>query len=60
MMQCLAFFHPRRLTGLMTMKTVESYDYRSGKWESGSSMRETRADLSCCVVGDYLYAFGGR
>ncbi|XP_068604248.1 kelch-like protein 34 [Brachionichthys hirsutus] len=39
---------------------VWRYDPRFDRWERAESMSEKRVQFSCCVVGDVIYAIGGR
>ncbi|XP_047423946.1 kelch-like protein 34 [Mugil cephalus] len=43
-----------------TSNQVWRYDPRFGCWEKVESMLERRAQFSCCVVEDVIYAIGGR
>ncbi|XP_070842408.1 kelch-like protein 34 [Chaetodon trifascialis] len=43
-----------------TSNQVWRYDPRFNHWEKVESMLERRAQFSCCVVEDAIYAIGGR
>ncbi|XP_060950196.1 kelch-like protein 34 [Limanda limanda] len=43
-----------------TTNQVWRYDPRFDRWEQVASMLERRAQFSCCVVEDVIYAVGGR
>lgn len=43
-----------------TSNQVWRYDPRFDRWEQVESMLERRAQFTCCVVGDVIYAIGGR
>lgn len=42
------------------MSSVERYDPRSDRWEAVQSMSVPRWTLSVGVLGDHLYAVGGK
>ncbi len=43
-----------------TSNQVWRYDPRFNSWEKVESMLERRAQFTCCVVEDVIYAIGGR
>ncbi|KAG7231274.1 hypothetical protein INR49_012105, partial [Caranx melampygus] len=43
-----------------TSNQVWRYDPRFDRWEKVESMLERRAQFTCCVVEDVIYAIGGR
>ncbi|KAG8009613.1 Kelch-like protein 34 [Nibea albiflora] len=43
-----------------TSNQVWRYDPRFSSWEKVESMLERRAQFTCCVVEDVIYAIGGR
>ncbi|XP_067848828.1 kelch-like protein 34 [Heptranchias perlo] len=45
---------------LTVTSRVERYDPRFNKWSQVASMLNRRAQFSCCVVDDCIFAIGGR
>ncbi|XP_068160497.1 kelch-like protein 34 [Antennarius striatus] len=45
---------------IATSNQVWRYDPRFDRWERVESMLERRAQFTCCVVEDVIYAIGGR
>ena len=41
-------------------KVCSRYHLNTGTWDLGSQMDEMRYGHSTCVLGDFIYAFGGR
>ena len=40
-------------------KTVEKYNVRANVWQGLPDMIVPRAQASSCILGDFLYVFGG-
>ncbi|KAM4795684.1 kelch-like protein 34 [Rhinophrynus dorsalis] len=47
-------------TSLSATNIVHRYDPRFNQWMQVTSMIEKRAQFSCCVVDNYIFAIGGR
>uniref|UniRef100_A0A672YR71 Kelch like family member 34 n=1 Tax=Sphaeramia orbicularis TaxID=375764 RepID=A0A672YR71_9TELE len=45
---------------MATTNQVWRYDPRFDCWEQVESMQERRAQFTCCVIADVIYAIGGR
>ncbi|XP_029313934.1 kelch-like protein 34 [Cottoperca gobio] len=50
----------KKSVSVATSNQVWRYDTRFDCWETVESMVEKREQFSCCVVGDAIYAIGGR
>ncbi|XP_028289009.1 kelch-like protein 34 [Parambassis ranga] len=50
----------KKLVTAATSNQVWRYDPRFHCWERAESMLERRAQFSCCVVEDAIYAIGGK
>lgn len=50
----------KRLVTVATSNQVWRYDPRFSCWEQVESMLDRRAQFTCCVVEDVIYALGGR
>nr|DBA34138.1 TPA: hypothetical protein GDO54_001733 [Pyxicephalus adspersus] len=47
-------------TCLMATNTVYRFDPRFNQWIQVSSMLEPRAQFSCCIIDNHIFAIGGR
>ncbi|XP_067895976.1 kelch-like protein 34 [Heterodontus francisci] len=51
---------PRKEEGLAISNRVHRYDPRFNTWSRVASMLSRRAQFSCCVLDDCIFALGGR
>nr|XP_046226821.1 kelch-like protein 34 [Scatophagus argus] len=50
----------KKSVAVTTSNQMWRYDPRFNCWEKAESMLESRAQFTCCVVEDVIYAIGGR
>ncbi|XP_029955341.1 kelch-like protein 34 [Salarias fasciatus] len=50
----------KKSVAVTTSNQVWRYDPRFDSWEKVESMQERRAQFTCCVVDDVIYAIGGQ